>query len=467
MNFLAVKPLPADLEERRLTYTPDTSLVRPYVPLTPSFASGADSPRAYLERCLDAMAAHEPAVHAFVTSSAERARKAADAATERWRNGQPLSPVDGMPVVVKDMIETVDFPTEMNNPIFKGWSSRRDAAGVAALRQAGAVILGKTVTTEFACSNSGPTRNPYDSSRTPGGSSSGSAAAVGAGMCALGLGTQTIASTIRPASFCGVYALKATHGALHTGGVTPLAPTLDHLTVFGASLEDAWAGAFAVSSRAGGTPPHVGLRGDSQAPQARRPATLVRLAMQGWDETPVPSQEVFETAIARLRDAGVTILDHESDSAVAALDREVSELYDYSHDILAWETRWPFNAYRAHGNEQIGERIHRLMRRAADMTVADYEHAVARRAHLRGMVAAFNGRADGFISLSSSGPAIQDHAFTGSRSFANPWSVVGGPALSLPLLAVDDLPLGIQLAGFHDRDVELCASAGWIRDALI
>ena len=145
---------------------------------------------------------------------------------------------DSREIVVKDMIETADLPTQMNNPIYDGWVARRDAAGVLGLRQAGAVILGKTVTTEFAISNSGPTRSPYDTSRSPGGSSSGSAAAVGGGMASLGLGTQTHASTLRPASFCGAYALKATHGALNAGGMAPLSPTLDHLGLIGASLGD-------------------------------------------------------------------------------------------------------------------------------------------------------------------------------------------------------------------------------------
>jgi Asp-tRNA(Asn)/Glu-tRNA(Gln) amidotransferase A subunit family amidase len=338
---------------------------------------------------------------------------------------------------------------------------------VWALRAAGAIILGKTVTTEFACGNSGPTRNPYDSTRTPGGSSSGSAASVGAGMTALGLGTQTHASTIRPASYCGAYALKATHGALHTGGVTALAPTLDHLGVFGASLEDLWAGAMAIASRVGGTPPHPGLRGALTAPPPRKPGMLIRLSMRGWEETPALSQAAFEAALSRLSHSSVRILDRANDPSVEALERELADLHEYSLDLLAWETRWPLSAYRAHGDDQVGERIHDLLDRAASMNEERYEHAVKRRRDLRAMVYAFAGKADGFVALASSGPAIQDHAFTGSRSYALPWTLVGGPAFALPVLSADELPLGLQLAGFANHDERLCASAGWIRDALL
>lgn len=466
MTYLPVTPLPQDIPTRRIRYDPATTLARPYVALAQDFVSGRDTPRAYLERCLDSMAAHEPSVRAFVVTAPERAREAADASSRRWAEGKPLSPVDGMPVAVKDMIETVDFPTQMNSPIYRGWSSRRDAAGVWALRAAGAVILGKTVTTEFACSNSGPTRNPYDSTRTPGGSSSGSAAAVGSGMAALGLGTQTHASTIRPASYCGAYALKATHDALHVGGVTPLAPTLDHLGVFAASLEDLWAGAMAIAQRVGGTPPHRGLRGGVTAPAPRRPTTLVRLSMRGWNETPPSSQAAFETAIERLRQAGVQVWDRRSEPAIEALEQELATLLEYSLDILAWETRWPLAAYRDHGGDQIGERIHDLLQRASGMDAERYDHATARRRQLRNMVHEFAGRVDGFVALASSGPAIQDHAFTGSRSYAVPWTLVGGPAFSLPLLAAEELPLGLQLCGFHDHDEDLCSIAAWIRDTL-
>ena len=152
---------------------------RPFIAATASFVDGGDTPRAYLEQCLERIAALEPKIGAFVTLNLAGARAAADRAGERWRAGKPLSPIDGMPVGIKDIIETADMPTEMGSPLFAGWRTGRDAATVAALREAGAVIVGKTVTTEFAATEPRGTRNPWDLERTPGGSSSGSAAAVG------------------------------------------------------------------------------------------------------------------------------------------------------------------------------------------------------------------------------------------------------------------------------------------------
>ena len=167
--------------------------MRPFLPAAAGFASGKNSPRAFLERCIADLEAWEPRIGAFVSLNLEAARAAADRSTERWRAGKPLSPIDGMPIGVKDIIETIDMPTEHGSPLFAGHRSERDAASVAALREAGAVIVGKTVTTEFAWMHPRETRNPWDLTRTPGGSSSGSAAAVAAGAVSVALGTQVSA----------------------------------------------------------------------------------------------------------------------------------------------------------------------------------------------------------------------------------------------------------------------------------
>lgn len=457
-----VDPLPPGLVPRRIPYDPARPLLRPYVAHAAAFRAGIDTPSDFLERCLAAIAAHEPSIHAFVLLDPEGARAASARSTQRWTAGAPLSPIDGMPVAVKDMIETSGLPTSMNSPLYPGWHSIRDAAPVWALRQAGAVILGKTVTTEFAVGNSGPTRNPYDSERTPGGSSSGSAAAVGAGFCSLALGTQTQASTIRPAGYCGAYALKPSIDALHTGGVTPLAPTQDHLGIIGASLEDVWAGARAIAAFVGGTPPHPGLQGPTLAPPPRRPRALARLDMQGWAETPSGSRAAFESALAAL---DVPIL-RRGHPLVAALETELADANDYSYDILAWEVRWPLRAYLDHGPGMVGNRIHELLAHAATLGIDDYRRALARRDRLRAAVEALATHVDGFLALCSSGPAKRDHAFTGSRSYALPWTMVAGPAFALPLLMDEQLPLGLQLCGFRDHDAEACALAAWVRDQL-
>src|SRR5260221_3530630 len=191
---------------------------RPCLSATERFQTGADTPRDFLERCLADLAALEPKVGAFVNLNREGARAAADQSSARWRAGAPRSPIDGMPIGIKDIIETADRPTETGSPLFAGFRSERDGASVAALREAGAVIIGKAVTTEFASTEPRGTRNPHDLRRTPGGSSSGSAAVVAAGMVSTALGTQVIGSTIRPASYCGCGGFKGSGGPLHRGG---------------------------------------------------------------------------------------------------------------------------------------------------------------------------------------------------------------------------------------------------------
>jgi Asp-tRNA(Asn)/Glu-tRNA(Gln) amidotransferase A subunit family amidase len=243
-------------------------VLRPYLPATADFAAGKDSPREFLERCLAALDAWEPRIGAFVTLNLPEARASADRATARWRAGNPLSPIDGMPLGIKDIIETADMPTQNGSPLFAGFRSERDAASVAALREAGGVIVGKTVTTEFAATEPRDTRNPWDPSRSPGGSSSGSAAAVGAGIIPVGLGTQVIGSTLRPASFCGCYGFKPTVGALNRGG------SYDGLSqsatgMIAASLPEAWQVAYEIVKRTGGDPGFPGLYGPATPPRRR------------------------------------------------------------------------------------------------------------------------------------------------------------------------------------------------------
>src|SRR3974377_249377 len=195
-----------------------TPVMRPYLPATTQCAAGKDSPRDFLERCLTSLEDWEPKIRAFVTLDLAAARAQADASTKRRRAGTPLSPIDGMPVGIKDIIETIDMPTQNGSPLFAGFRSERDGASVAALREAGGVIIGKTVTTEFASIEPRGTRNPWDTARTPGGSSSGSAAAVAVGAISAGLGTQVLGSILRPAGFCGCFRVKPTGGATHCGG---------------------------------------------------------------------------------------------------------------------------------------------------------------------------------------------------------------------------------------------------------
>jgi Asp-tRNA(Asn)/Glu-tRNA(Gln) amidotransferase A subunit family amidase len=367
-----------------------------------------------------------------------------------------------MPVAVKDIIATADMPTQMGSPAFKGWRSGQDAACVAALRHGGAVIIGKTVTTEFAIGYSGPTTNPFDPERTPGGSSSGSAAAVGAGMVPAALGTQTQASTLRPASYCGVVGFKPTLGALHTGGIHPLSATCDHLGVLAGTLEDAWRVASHISLAAG-SPGHPFLTGAGPLPPLpRKPKKLIRLYTRGWTEIDSDTEDAFNEFVAALEFAGVRIASRDNDPAVARLEAALDEGVDGAIAIVAHEMKWPYEDYIARFGRIIGKRIHGLVEQARRMTPADYEKLLENRRRVRHLAHETAGGSDGYLTLASSGPAIPGHEYTGSRTFLIYGSWLGLPAFSLPLLSANGLPVGVQLIGEPGSDGSLCAVANWL-----
>src|SRR5258705_1903217 len=319
--------------------------MRPFHRARHMFTVGRDSPTALLENCLATIAELEPEIGAFVHRNEEGGRVAAAASTQRWRDGKSTSVTHGWPVGIKDIVETIDMPTEMGSPLVKGWRSGRDAATVAALREAGAIVLGKTVTTEFAATFPGGTRNPCDLTRTPGGSSSGSAAAVAAGMISAGLGTQVVGSIIRPASFCGCVGFKPSLGAINRGGShDALSQSCDG--VLAASLEDAWNFCWAIAQRAGGDPGYPGLAGPEPIPRASAPTTLIVLETSGWELASAAAQAGFEDVVERLRSANVAIIDSRNNELVAALETQLAKAHGVTLSINAWESRWPLNTYR-------------------------------------------------------------------------------------------------------------------------
>src|SRR5262249_1511741 len=313
--------------------------MRPYHAATRTFASGSVTPRQFLEQSLELLDAWEPRVGAFVCTNLPAARATADRATERWRAGRPLSPIDGMPIGVKDVIETFDMPTQMGSPLFKGWRSETDAACVRALRDAGAVIIGKTVTTEFAASEPRGTRNPWDTARTPGGSSSGSAASVAAGIVSAALGTQVISSTVRPASYCGTVGFKPTVNALNREGSHDY-QSQSCTGILGASLEDTWQVAYEIVSRVGGDAGTAGLQGPNKAPAAKKPRSLAFLETAGWDVATPGAKQSLNESVARLKAVGVEIRTRHNDKNVAALETELVKATELSHRCNGFEGQW-------------------------------------------------------------------------------------------------------------------------------
>jgi Asp-tRNA(Asn)/Glu-tRNA(Gln) amidotransferase A subunit family amidase len=434
-----------------------------FVRAAAEFRDGRTTPRRFLERCLEAISRHDRTIKAFVTLDARGARKAADAATRRYRQGRPLSPVDGCPIAVKDIIATADMATEMNSPIYRKLRPKADAACVMALRHAGAVIVGKTVTTEFAIGRSGPTRNPFDTARTPGGSSSGSAAAVACGMVPAALGTQTQGSVLRPAAYCGVVGFKPTHGVLHTGGIHLLSPTSDHLGVIAASVEDAWLVASQISIGAASAGFGFMSGAQNHAIAERQPRKLIRLFTRGWSETDDASRAAFDAFIDRVKARGIDVTSQHEDAEVAELERQFERELDGHVDLIAYEMRWPFEDYVArYGPQKVGPRIRELLDRARNLTPRDYEARLATRHRLQRAAAAVLARCDGFITLACSGPAPRGLTQTGSRTFPSYASWLGLPAFSLPLIEVNRLPVGVQLIGREGADSPLYAIARWM-----
>jgi Asp-tRNA(Asn)/Glu-tRNA(Gln) amidotransferase A subunit family amidase len=445
-------------------HAPDAKLtpaLRPFMSATQMFAHGKDTPRAFLERCLAACEAWEPKVGAFVNVNVEGARDAADRSTERWRAGKPRSPIDGMPIGIKDIIETIDMPTELGSPLFAGFRSQRDAAAVVALREAGAVVVGKTVTTEFAATFPRGTRNPWDTARTPGGSSSGSAAAVAAGMLSAALGTQVIGSTIRPASYCGCYGFKPTVGALNRGG------SYDGLSqsctgTIAATLEECWHVAYEIAQRAGGDPGYPGLYGPARAPAAAKPRRLAVLETAGWEASSAGARAAMDDALARLKAAGVEVVSRKRNDKVAAVELNISEARKRSMRINAWECRWPLNTYRDRDVSLLSKPARDRLADAEAMSLDDYRALIVEREKSRALYDILSVEVEACVSLAATGAAPRGLDSTGDPTCTVHTSYLGIPAITLPVLSDEGLPLGLQISGFANRDAAAFATAAWI-----
>jgi Asp-tRNA(Asn)/Glu-tRNA(Gln) amidotransferase A subunit family amidase len=444
---------------------PDETLklsTKPYLSATPRFAGGSDTPRDFLERCLADLAALEPKIGAFVNLNLDGARAAADRATSRWRAGRPLSKIDGMPVGIKDIIETADMPTENGSPLFAGFRSERDGASVAALREAGAVVVGKTVTTEFAATEPRGTRNPHDLRRTPGGSSSGSAAAVASGMLSAALGTQVIGSTIRPASYCGCVGFKVTVGALNRGG------SYDGLSqsatgVLAATLEDAWQVAYEIAVRAGGDPGYPGLFGPASTPAAKKPRRVAFLETAGWAAASAGAKQAMADALARIKAAGIEVLTPQSNAKVAAVEAAIAQARPLSMRINGWESRWPLNTYRERDASKVSQVMLGRLAEAEAMSLDDYRNDLAQRDKARVLYAELAADCDACVSLAAPAAAPMGLESTGDPNCTVHASLLGIPAISLPVLADEGLPLGLQVTGFVNSDAEAFTAAASIK----
>ncbi len=409
--------------------------------LVPRLRSRQVSAEAVVQACLARVEARESEVKAWAFIDAELALRQARNLDQSIVRG----PLHGIPIAVKDIFDTFDMPTCNGSVIHAERQPDADAPVVAMLREAGAVILGKTVTTEFAYFHPGPTVNPHDASRTPGGSSSGSAAAVAAGMAPVGLGSQTAASVIRPASFCGVVGYKSRLGCFPMSGVSPLARSLDSFGWMTRSVADA---AIVFAALSG-----LDIEFDI-APEVSPSVGVCRTPV--WEKADGDMQALLETTAERLAAAGAGVVD-------VVLPPLFERLVDAQKTVMAFETAQAMADLRRRHGGQLSRRLMDLLEEGAATDYGDYRGALALAERGRIELQSLAHDVDVLIAPSACGEAPVGLEATGDPIFSRMWTLLGSPCISLPMgLGSNGMPLGLQLIGpMHDEEA-LFRAASWV-----
>ena len=404
--------------------------------------AGELSPADVIELCAKAIDAREKEVCAFAALDVAGAKRQAQTA------GLAKRPLCGLPVGVKDIFDTVDFPTAFGTPIYQGNQPRGDAALVALIRRAGGIVLGKTVTTELAFLNPSKTHNPHDVSRSPGGSSSGSAAGVAAGMLPIAVGSQTGGSVIRPASYCGVAAFQPSYRLLPTAGIKPFAVYLDTAGVFAARVADV---AFATAAITGRD-----LRVDQATPAAPRIA-IARTNV--WDDASPAMQGAVETAAKAARAAGARIVEPAWPDLLTEAFRAHATIQDYeAYRTLAYE-------YDNH-RDALSPILRDMLDKAAAVTADEYDAARRTTKRARQALAEFMAEID--VLLTPSAPsAAPGPDTTGPAIFNRLWTLMGTPCVNVPgLNDASGMPLGVQIVGRFGRDHEALLAGQFLEKAI-
>src|SRR5687768_12306026 len=436
----------------------ERSLTLPAADAARQIREGTLTSEELVQACLERIRDLEPKVQAWTFLDEEHALGQARALDGRKRNGEPIGPLHGVPVGVKDIIDTGDMPTENGTVLHQGRTPREDAAVVTMLRAAGAVILGKTVTTECAYYFPGKTRNPHNPEHTPGGSSSGSAAAVGAGMVPLALGSQTAGSVIRPAAFCGAYGFKPTHGLIPRTGVLALSRTLDHVGLFARSIDDL---ALLLEQLQG-----YDERDPDTRPRARMPFRSV-----------AGEEPRLEPMFAFVKTPHWERMDPDAKEAYAelreALGKQVEEVqvfvsgnepWDWHRTIMEAEMAANLEPLWSEGAEKLSEKLRALLERGKETRALDYQRALRRIVPtVEGFDELFMQRYDAILTPPALGTAPKGLASTGDPAFCSVWTLLGMPAITLPLMQGENgLPLGVQLVGRKGYDARLLRTARWL-----
>jgi len=411
--------------------------------------------------CLDRIEETDGQLKAWAHLDRDRALAEAAELDAIRQSGRPIGPLHGVPVGLKDIIDTKDYPTERGSPVFTGRRPDLDAAVVERLRDAGAVILGKTKTTELAFVHPTDTTNPHDPAHTPGGSSSGSAAAVAAHQVPLALGTQTNGSVIRPASFCGTYGFKPTRGVISRRGVLATSNSLDQLGVFARTLEDAALLTDAIKGydqtddKSYPRPRPAMLEGFLAEPPVEPSLAFIDLPFA--DRLSADSREGFDELVSYL---GARVERVPAPPAFAGLVEVQRVIHEYEISQLLKDT------FDGHW-DQISSTLKPVIERGRSISTATYEEALSVAETANGFFSAFFKDYDAVLSPSSAGEAPKLGPSTGDPIFCTIWTLAGLPAVSMPLLVGENgLPVGVQLIGATEQDDRLMRTANWLLKTL-
>lgn len=429
------------------------------VELRDRLATGALRAEELGSACVEAIAAREPEIGAFAWHDAAHLMDQARRRDAERRSGRAIGPLHGMPVGLKDIIDTDGIPTENGTALDAGRVPTRDAVVVARLKAAGAVIAGKTVSTELAYLAPSRTRNPANCAHTPGGSSAGSAAAVAAGMVHFAVGTQTGGSVIRPASFCGVVGFKPSFGRIARGGILMQSPSLDTVGVFARSVEDA----AMLAEVLHGANPDDAATAPAPAPRLLETArakvpvtpTLAFVRTPFWDRAEPQMRAAVEEIAARL---GAQCFEAELPRAFGEAAR-VREVINFA------EMAKFYHGYAARGGDALSDEIRAAMAAGCQIRARDYLAALDWPQVFNAGLGEIFARCDAILTPAATGPAPEGLASTGDAIFNGLWTLCGTPAITLPLFEAENgLPMGLQLVGRRGDDARLLRTARWLTD---
>jgi Asp-tRNA(Asn)/Glu-tRNA(Gln) amidotransferase A subunit family amidase len=427
-----------------------------------AMASGELTSEQLVRDCIARIAARDRDVEAWAHFDPEAAMSAAQSCDAARRSGAPLGLLAGIPVAIKDVIDTVDFPTENGTPVFAGRRPASDASVVAQLKAAGAIIFGKTVTTELAFFGPGKTKNPHDPSRTPGGSSSGSAAAVADFQVPLALGTQTAGSLIRPASYCGVIGFKPTFGAISRTGVLPQSAPLDTIGGYARSVSDIALLCDAMSAYDKTDPDMTAGPRRSLLSQVRDAVTRApRIAFvksPAWPNADADARSAYENFASEFGSGAEIVevaLPSEFDGSLRL--QQIVQFSDIAKNYGPIADAHP---------DRVSSKLKEIIAEGRTFSKADYAAARAEADPLYERLVNTLQSYDVIMTPAAPGIALQGLGATGSPMFNALWTYLGMPCISLPLLSVEAMPLGVQLVGRRGEDGHLLRVANWLDHAV-